>query len=401
MSFEVAVVLSGGVSYEHEVSRQSAQSMCEYLSQLPLTVLEMFIDLDGFFRGSGKVHGDSASVGAESVGAEDVVGDLGSLITSYVHRRLDRKVATEKICVIPALHGKYGEDGCLQGYLELAGLPYIGPSVMGSALGMHKVMAKKICEKAGTIPILPYTSLHYRQWGGTAQDKNQTVDQMLETLRLKSPSGELPQQVVIKPVSSGSSLGLSLASTASQDRGSLMTALEDALLRDDEVLIEDCLKAHIEIECAVIQTLDPQSGRLETLVSPAGVVHTGDQIFTHKMKYHDAHNRHVVKLASSDLLSGVTVKVRELSEKVFDLLGLESMARVDWFALSTGELYFNEVNTLPGMSRESSHFFALWKLVDLAPEEVLKKLLAHAADRHARAMLSRERIKKFVEHLGN
>jgi D-alanine-D-alanine ligase len=242
-------------------------------------------------------------------------------------------VDTQAIDVaFPALHGPFGEDGTIQGLLEYAHIPYVGSGVLGSALGMQKVMAKQLAASAG-IPVVPW--LVTTRWH---------IEQREEEI-LREIKDQLGFPIFVKPVSQGSSFGVSRVDHSSQ----LQAALQLASTYDHQILIERAIPCR-ELECGVIGNAEPE-------VSVVGEVTHQQPFFDFRAKYEQAMMQFTTPAPIDEAVSAT---IRTYSAQIFRVLGLSGLARVDFFLDDqTGDIYFNEVNTMPGFT-ELSTFPQLW-----------------------------------------
>jgi D-alanine-D-alanine ligase len=256
--------------------------------------------------------------------------------------------------VFPVIHGTGGEDGSLQGLLDMANVAYVGADTLASAIGMNKLVAKKLVEAEG-IPIVPYVSLRRYEW-------EERGEALLEDMRSK-----LSWPVFVKPASLGSSVGISRV----KDRAGLVSAIDEALRFDERVLVETGLLVR-EIEFALM-------GGYEPLVSAAGEVISDAGFYSYDEKY-SAKSRALVKVPAA-LDPAKECEGQELARRIFKALELHGMARIDLFLTKdTGQYYFNEVNTIPGFT-SISQFPQLWQHAGLSPTQLIDRLIESAQDR--------------------
>jgi len=345
------MVLFGGRSAEHDVSRVTAVAVAQALDPERYEVVPVGIDTDGRWLGGGEASalmaaGAAALPGAFPVDGTELVG-LGELVASSGRHGLDVDV------VIPLLHGPYGEDGTVQGLLELADLPYVGSGVLGSAVGMHKGAMKQMFAAAG-IPQGAY--LEFRD----GQDRAAFTARAI---------AEFGFPCFVKPANMGSSVGVSKA----HDGAELAAAIELALGYDEEVLVEEMIAGR-EIEVAVLGSLDPQA-------SVPGEVRPGAEFYSYADKYEDGSAELLIPAPLSDT---ATAEVRELAIRAFVACRCEGMARVDCFYDEGGRGFLlNEVNTIPGFT-PISMYPKLWDASGLPYPQLLDRLIDLAIERHAR-----------------
>jgi D-alanine-D-alanine ligase len=235
--------------------------------------------------------------------------------------------------VFPVLHGPYGEDGTLQGLLEMAGVPYVGSGVLASAAAMDKAVAKKLLAASG-ISVAPAVVVRAQRW---AADENGVVD---EVRALGLP-------VFVKPARGGSSIGITKVS----DLADLPAAVEDALRFDPKVLVEAAVDGR-EVECGILEDVD---GRPEASVPAEVRVTEGYEFYDFEAKYLNAAEPDI----PADLPEDVAAAVQDLARRAYEALDCEGLARVDFFVGPDGAVTVNEVNTMPGFTA-TSMFPRMW-----------------------------------------
>jgi D-alanine-D-alanine ligase len=353
-------VVFGGPSPEHEVSAASALAVIRGLRASRFRPVAIGIGRDGCWRlPSARTVEEAVAarpdgpairdrLTAEGAGVELRPG--GHLVSSEspdaVIERLD--------VVFPVLHGPYGEDGVIQGYLEALDVPYVGSGVAASAIGMDKVAMRRAFAAEG-IPVVPGVWFTRRQW---QHGQNP----------LAAADG-LPWPRFVKPASMGSSIGVSRVTGP----GELARAVDEALRYDDVVLVEEAITAR-ELLCGVIGDAD----EAEACV-PSELKVSGD-FSDYAQKYLAG----ATVASPADVPADVTAKVRELSIRVFRAIGGYGLARVDFlYEEGAGRLYVGEINTMPGFTARSV-FARGWAESGLAYTPLLDRLIGLAFDRHAR-----------------
>jgi D-alanine-D-alanine ligase len=258
--------------------------------------------------------------------------------------------------VFPVMHGPYGEDGCLQGLLELAAIPYVGSGVAASAVGMDKLLQKRVFADA-ELPIVPWVSLDRGEFA-------RARDAVLER------AAALGFPCFVKPANMGSSVGVSKVRAASE----LAAAIELALAYDTTVVVEQGLDAPREVELAIL-------GNDEPLVSGAGeiAVRHADGFYSYDAKYLDPEG--ATLLVPAELRPAELASVQLLALKAYRVLGCSGLARVDLFVVG-GEVYVNEVNTLPGFTAVSM-YPRLWSESGIDGKMLVARLIELAFERHA------------------
>jgi D-alanine-D-alanine ligase len=356
MSIPVLVIY-GGQSTEHEISCRSANFVIKTLfedSEVDLGVIG--IDKDGSWFPQDPKR--LLALGKEQLPIEkngkfpdDHAAEHwnpGTRIVSYMSQLAKRRLSSNEICVFMVTHGTLGEDGIMQGFLELLGFAYIGPDTLGSAIGMDKEIAKILIEKSG-LPVVPFLSLRKEQWAQT------DLDQL--TSQIKGWGFPL----YVKPAAQGSSVGISKV----QDVEHLKAAIEMAFKFDEKILIEKGLDVR-EIECAALGTYIPE-------ISRAGEVNATAEFYTFDAKYVSADGAIIRVPAALD--QKTEEHVRDLSAKAYKVLQLYGGARIDWFLEKKSQkFFFNEVNTLPGFT-SISQYPKLWEASGLKSKELLRKMI--------------------------
>ena len=259
--------------------------------------------------------------------------------------------------VLPLLHGPFGEDGTLQGLLELADVRYVGSGVLASAVSMDKHYMKLVLEAEG-LPVGPHFVVAARQW---QRDRDQVYQD----------AEELGWPLFVKPARGGSSLGI----TKVKGPADLEAAIEEARRHDPKVVIEAMITGR-EIECAVLES--PNGGPPATSLPGEIVVVRGHDFYDFDAKYLD--DGAVDLVCPADLPDDVTHRVRELAARTFEVLGCEGLARVDFFVQDDGSVIVNEINTMPGFTSVSM-YPRMWQQTGLAYPELVDRLLRLALTR--------------------
>lgn len=259
--------------------------------------------------------------------------------------------------VLPLLHGPFGEDGTLQGLLELADVRYVGAGVLASAVSMDKHYMKLILQAEG-LPVGPHFVVGARQW---QRDRDQVYQD----------AEELGWPVFVKPARAGSSLGISKV----KGPADLEAAIEEARRHDPKVVVEAMISGR-EIECAVLES--PNGRPPATSLPGEIVVITGHEFYDFEAKYLDEGSVDLV--CPARLPDEVTHRVREMAVRAFEVLGCEGLARVDFFVTDDGEIIVNEINTMPGFTPVSM-YPRLWQQTGLSYPELVDRLLKLALSR--------------------
>lgn len=363
-------VVFGGQSGEHEVSLVSAQSVMRSLDPERYDVVPIGITRDGsWIAGSDPMAAleDSARSAGRLLSPGQVAEDdsIVSAAASRTLRAVDARYAASALqrltrgadVVFPVLHGPYGEDGTIQGLLEMAGIPYVGAGVLGSALGMDKIAQKTVLRAAG-IPVVNWVGATRRQW---ASDSNALLDKI---------ERELGYPCFTKPANLGSSVGISKA----RDRRELCTGLDAAAALDRRILVEQAAPDCREIECSVLGNDDP-------IASVPGEIRPRREFYDYAAKYVSTDTDLIIP---AELTPEQTARIRDLAVRAFLAIDCAGMARADFFlGRSADYVYVNELNTIPGFTAISM-YPKLWQASGLTYAQLLDRLIALALERHSR-----------------
>lgn len=263
--------------------------------------------------------------------------------------------------VLPLLHGPYGEDGTIQGMLDLAGVRYVGAGVLASAVGMDKGFMKLVWQARG-LPVGPYVLIGDREW---RRERKRKLDEVKEQLGLAAG-----RAVFVKPARAGSSMGI----TRVADEADLEAAVETAREHDPKVIVEAAIEGR-EIECGVLQGVD--DGPPEASL-PAEVLMAGDHDFyDFETKYLDGGTRMAIP---PDLPAEAIDEVRTIAAQAFEALDCEGLARVDFFHTPDGRWILNEINTMPGFTPASA-FPQMWAATGLDYPSLVDRLIQTALRR--------------------
>jgi len=370
-------VLFGGQSSEHEVSLASARSVMSAMDPAKYEVVPVGITKRGIWLTSGdpmqtlRLGGDSDVPLLGSVLTPDPSGDGRAEIVDFSHARggMSAKAGKPLDVIFPVLHGPYGEDGTIQGLLELSGIPYVGAGVLGSAVGMDKDAMKRIFISRG-LPVVPYVCVLRSNW---ERDPVRTQREVEE--RLDYP-------MFAKPANMGSSVGISKIHGPDE----FAPALDEAARFDRRLIIEQGMDAR-ECECAVLGNDSPEA-------SVVGEVVPGNEFYDYRAKYVDDNSDLIIP---ADLPESITEEVRRLSVEAFQAIDAAGMARVDFFvARDFSAVWLNEINTIPGFTRISM-YPKLWEASGIPYPELVDRLIQLAIERHE----DRVRNKAALEEMGS
>jgi D-alanine-D-alanine ligase len=267
--------------------------------------------------------------------------------------------------VLPVLHGPFGEDGTIQGLLEMAGVPYVGAGVLASAVSMDKEYMKLIFIARG-LPVCPYVVVRDRDWQ-PAPAAGPTAPASAERKRVLDAIAELGFPVFVKPARGGSSIGTSRADSPA----ALVTAIENARRYDPKVIVEAAVEG-AEIECSVLEGLD---GAHPDVSMPGQLVIGGaGGFYDFETKYLDPSG----SMAIPPPIPGADIEeIRRLAAAAFEAVSCEGFARVDFFYTGEGTILVNEINTIPGMTA-SSYFPKMWEASGLPMPALLDRMIATA-----------------------
>jgi D-alanine-D-alanine ligase len=348
-------VLFGGRSAEHEISCLSARSVIDALDPAANEVIPIGITREGRWHVLSRPPALPSETGrlpevtdASGPAVELVEGDGAN------HELAVADGSRETIDVVfPVLHGPFGEDGATQGLFELAGVPYVGAGVLGSALGMDKAVQKILFAAAG-LPVVPHEVVTEPNW---REDP--------EAVRARAE--ELGYPVFAKPATLGSSVGI----TKVHDPGSLDEGMDKAFRYARKALIERAVEPIREIECAVLGNDDP-------VASVAGEIRPRHEFYDYAAKYLDEQGaKLMIPAVISDALMA---QVQRMSVGAFRAVTCAGMARVDFFLRGDDELWLNEINTIPGFT-SISMYPKLWEASGLPYGELIERLLELAIER--------------------
>jgi D-alanine-D-alanine ligase len=360
----VAVVF-GGRSSEHAISCSTAGSVLQAIDKDRYDVVPVGITHDGRWV---LESGDPERLAITSADALPEVDGSRATVALANDRRGSELVVHEPSsvprtlgevdAVFPLLHGPWGEDGTIQGLLEMAGVRYVGAGVLASAVGMDKHYMKIVFQAQG-LPVLPYTVITTRLWKADRAACHESVD-------------SLGYPVFVKPCRGGSSIGISKV----HDSSELDAAVEEARLHDPKVLVEVAAEGGREIECGVIQgfgTNPPDASVVAEIV-----IDGSHEFYDFAAKY--LPEEHTQLTVPADLAEATVARVQELSVQAFEALSCEGLARVDFFLLPDDRLVINEINTMPGFT-PSSMFPRMWAATGLEYPQLVDRLVQLALQR--------------------
>jgi D-alanine-D-alanine ligase len=344
-------ILFGGKSVEHEVSLQSAKSIFEAIDREKYNPILIGIDKSGkwFLKDNSEflLNADSPKlIKLNQTGSPiALLPQSGGKIFNLVKTDEDLKIDV----VFPILHGSFGEDGTMQGLLKLANIPFVGASVLGSAVGMDKDVTKRLLRDSN-IPIGKFLVTRSEDTIPNFEDIKQ----------------ELGFPFFIKPANSGSSVGVSKI----HDESEYLKGIKDAFNYDTKILLEEYIEGR-EIECSVLGNINP-------IASIPGEVKPSREFYSYEAKYIDEKGA-ILEIPAK--VSAEQIKViQALAIKVFQILACEGLGRVDFFLRDNGDIIVNEINTIPGFTKISM-YPKLWEASGISYTKLIDRLIQLAIKR--------------------
>jgi D-alanine-D-alanine ligase len=354
-------LIFGGRSGEHEISLLSAQGVLSAIDQEKYEIVPIGITKEGRWLAAGDpmkalTSGKAAESNPVALLAEPSQRGLLMRLEDREQERALKAIEVSQIDVaFPILHGPYGEDGTVQGLLELAGIPYVGAGVLASAVGMDKVVFKDIVRAHG-LPVTAHLVVKRKEW-----------EQQPE-LTVARAEDQIGYPCFVKPANLGSSVGI----TKAHDRAELHLALAEAARYDRKLLVEAAIDAR-EIEVSIL-------GNDEPIASVPGEIVPSREFYDYAAKYLDAESE---LLIPAPIPPETAERVRELAVRAYLAIDCAGLARADFLLdRKTGEVYLNEVNTLPGFT-PISMYPKLWEASGISYPELIDRLVQLALERHA------------------
>lgn len=347
-------IIFGGKSAEHEVSLQSAKNIVDAIDKDKYEVVLIGIDKAGKWHlnetSSYLLNADNPKLIQLNKSNDHVAIVPGEADKQLIHTA-NAKQLDQLDVVFPIVHGTLGEDGSLQGMMRIANLPFVGPSVLSSSICMDKDIAKRLLKTAG---IRVAEGLTFTRAKKDLVDYDEAVE------KLGTP-------MFIKPANQGSSVGVSKVSTKEEfDKG-----IEAAFQYDHKVIIEETLVGR-EVECSVLGNEDPKA-------SLPGEILPNTAFYSYESKYIDEKGAELA--IPADLSEAETEHIQQTAIAAFEALQCEGLARVDFFLTKAGEVYVNEVNTLPGFTKISM-YPKLWEVSGMTYPDLINRLIELAIERH-------------------
>lgn len=347
-------IIFGGKSAEHEVSLQSAKNIVDAIDKDKYDAVLIGIDKQGKWHlndpSSYLLNAENPKLIRLNKSNDHVAIVPGKSGEQLIHEA-NAATLEQLDAIFPIVHGTLGEDGSLQGMLRIADLPFVGASVLGSSICMDKEIAKRLLEAAG---------IHVAKGFAFKRSKKDNI--IYEDI-----AGQIGTPMFIKPANQGSSVGVSKVSTKEE----FVKGVEMAFQYDHKVIIEEGLNGR-EIECSVLGNSDP-------IASLPGEILPNTEFYSYESKYIDETGAELAIPAS--LSDEMVKKVQQTAVHAFEALQCEGLARVDFFLTEQGEVYVNEINTLPGFTRISM-YPKLWEVSGISYPDLIDRLIQLAIERH-------------------
>lgn len=319
-------IIFGGMSTEHDVSVLSGISILKNINNQKYEIHPIYINNNGEWY---KYTGDKE------------IKNIGDKITNIDKIENPIKYLKGMDCILPVLHGSYGEDGTIQGLFELINVPYIGCKVLASSISMDKAYTKIIFEKAG-LQQAKYIYIKYKEEKYTYIDNefNEEIKNDEEIVKIIEKNLKYP--MFVKPSNSGSSVGVSKV----RNKEELKLAIKESAKYDEKILIEEGIKGR-EVECAVLE----KNGEIQ--VSCIGEVKSSEEFYSFNSKYKNKQSKTQIP---ADIEDEISEKIRCQAKKAFKAVDARGLARVDFFIeTNTNKIIINEINTMPGFTNISMY----------------------------------------------
>lgn len=352
---KTVLVIFGGTNSEHEVSLKSAASIISMLDTGKYNIVRLGITKNGQW-----IKTDASAEQIKDGSWETLPDNVCAVLSPD---RMDKGLILKKDggfeilkvdCVWPVLHGKYGEDGTIQGLFELAGLPYVGPGVFSSAVSMDKSQTKIAVEKSD-IRQADYYLVRKKAYQEDPDGEDRAIEEHFKSV--------FP--LFVKPCSTGSSVGVTKVAKAE----ALRAAVEEALIYDEKVLVEETIVGR-EVEVAVLGNKDPKA-------SVVGEVLSANEFYDYSAKYINSASRTVIP---AEIRPEDQERLQQAAVTIYSVLECRGLSRVDFFLTADGTPVFNEINTLPGFTNISM-YPKLWEASGVPNSELVDRLIALAFER--------------------
>ena len=350
------LILFGGASAEHEVSRVSAAAVIRNADKERYDIKTIGITKEGnWFLTSSPVASIEDGTWKKNEGNRRafLVPDRGT--RGIIAEDGDKYELIPIDVIFPVLHGKNGEDGTMQGLMEMAGIPFVGSGTTASAASMDKAVTKDIINRETDVNQADSWILRSKVYYSDQEGEEAAIEEHFD--------GIYP--LFVKPANSGSSVGISKV----RDREGLRDALDLAFFEDDKAVIEEAIEGR-EIEVAVLGNTDPVASKI-------GEIFAANEFYDYNAKYENKESKTAVV---TDLDPKKEAEIREAAVKVYETMGCSGLARVDFFLKESGKVIFNEINTLPGFT-SISMYPKLWEASGMTFTELIDRLIELALDK--------------------
>lgn len=349
-------IIFGGKSSEHEVSLQSAKNIVEAIDRDKYEVVLLGIDKTGKWHVLDEsdylIHADDPKHIRLNTSSDTIAVVPGENKEQFIYTANGKKLEQLDV-VFPIVHGTLGEDGSLQGLLRIADIPFVGSNVLSSSICMDKDIAKRLLSAAG---------IQVAKWITYTRSNRQEAD-------YEQAKQKLGSTMFVKPANQGSSVGVSKVETKEEFDAAIDLAFE----YDHKVIVEEAIVGR-EIECSVLGLDNPRASLL-------GEILPQTEFYSYESKYIDEKGADLA--IPADVTDEETKKIQGIAVDTFQTLECEGLARVDVFLTNSGEVYVNEVNTLPGFTRISM-YPKLWEVSGLSYTDLITHLIEYALERHER-----------------
>lgn len=354
------VILFGGESSEHEVSCVSAASLLEHVDKDKYHINTIGITKEGnwFLTGSPVVNIGNGLWEKDESNRRAFIAPDKSIGGVMVEKDDGSFEILKADVVFPVLHGKNGEDGTIQGLMQVSGIPFVGSDVTASSASMDKAVTKAIIEQSAVVDQAKCVVAHKGLYEKNSHGEISRIKEFF--------GGEFP--LFVKPANAGSSVGISKVKTEKE----LPEALEKAFCEDSKVLVEETITGR-EIEVAVLGNEEPEA-------SCVGEIFAANEFYDYNAKYENNKSKTAIV---KDLTAEKELEIRNKAVKIYETMGCEGLARVDFFLEQDGRVVFNELNTLPGFT-QISMYPKLWEASGIPYDELIDRLIALALDKYNR-----------------
>lgn len=351
------LVLFGGVSSEHEVSRASAASVLKHINSEKYDINTIGITKDGrwFLTEAAASHIEDGSWEQDENNKLAFIAPDRSIGGIMVQQGDGRFEKTAIDVIFPVLHGRNGEDGTMQGLMQISGIPFVGSDTVASSASMDKAITKAMVEQQNAASQAASLVIHRKTYEKDRENETASVLDFFEN--------QLP--LFVKPANAGSSVGISKVKEAAK----LQEAIEKAFNEDDKVLIEETIIGR-EIEVAVLGNDNPQA-------SCIGEIFAANEFYDYDAKYQNAASKTGIV---TDLDPEKEQEIRDTAVRIYETMGCRGLSRVDFFLKESGRAVFNEINTLPGFTNISM-YPQLWEASGIPYDELIDRLIELALER--------------------